>query len=475
MAAIFKSLCRLTASVSTRTRIMAVVIFLLFFLGGGITLQTSYTMKKQLTYQLEQRALSIARDVSHHVRNLVTAANSSAISGEVEKSIHDNSDISYLIIKDDKGRIVYQFSRSGNLPEMEGFPSNNKFENERSPWGKSDTVEASTLISGQVGGVVSVGMPRNPINREVWIYVRRMMIFTGILLVIGLIASFYFIHLLTRPLKELIGVTRSVASGDLQARAIIRAGDDIGKLGESFNSMITDLEKAHKDRQTLWNEVKKREETKGQLLEKVIKAQEEERKRVARELHDETSQSMASFMVGLKMLEQEVDGIERKRRIKELREMASTAMDRARDLALELRPSSLDDLGLISALEQYSIDFGKRFGVQVDFQAIGFNGNRLSPEKEVALYRIVQEALINVARHSGASSAGVIVEYRDKVVKAIVEDNGCGFDIEKIAESSDDRRLGILGMQERATLAGGKLSLESSPGEGTTVFVEIPL
>ncbi len=462
-------------SVSIRAKIMGILIFLLVFLGGGITLQTSVNMKKQLTSQLEERALSIAKDLSDDMGALMITGRLSTVLAKVENTVNNNLDISYIIIEDRQGSIIARFPNGAVIPESGTSPSNIKYEDGVYKSKRGGIINTAISISGEQGGVVWVGISDNRINREVWINIRRMLIFTGILSLLGISGGLYLTYILTRPLKELVGVTRAVAGGDLHVRAKISSDDDIGKLGKAFNTMIEDLDKWGMERQNLWNELKKREETRGQLLDKVIKAQEEERKRIARELHDETSQSMASLMVGLKMLEQEGDGIERKHMIRELREMASMAMDKVRDLALDLRPSSLDDLGLLTAVEQYTNDFGRRFGIKVDFQTVGFNGHRLSPEKETALYRIVQEALINVAKHSRATTAGVILEYRDSQVKAIIEDNGCGFEIEKINESNDEKRLGILGMLERAALIGGKLSIESSPGEGTAVFVEVPL
>ncbi len=466
------------ASVSTRTKIMGIVIFLLFFFGAGITLQTSYVLKRQLTYQLQERALYIARDLSEDVVPFTLLGRLAAFQAKLDDTVNNGTDVSYIIISDiraEGGGAAVQYASPAVLPGVESLPPSIKYKDGVYISSRGGTLDVVTPVRGEQGGQVRVGMSESRINHDVWTYVRGMLIYTAALSFIGLLASFYFIYLLTRPLKELVGVTRSVARGDLQVRARTRAEDDIGSLGEAFNSMIEDLEKAHKERQNLWTELKKREEMRGQFLEKVIRAQEDERKRIARQLHDETSQSMASFMVGLKMLEQEEDGVERRHKIRELREMASTTMDKVRDLALELRPSSLDDLGLLSAVEQYSSEFGRRFGIKVDYQAIGFDGHRLSPEKETVLYRIIQEALINVARHSNASTAGVILEYRNNLVRAIIEDDGRGFEMEKVSGSSDERRLGILGMQERAALAGGKLSIESTPGKGTTVFVEIPL
>ena len=145
-------------------------------------------------------------------------------------------------------------------------------------------------------------------------------------------------------------------------------------------------------------------------------------------------------------------------------------------MALELRPNSLDDLGLISVLEQYTKEYGDKFGISTEFQAIDYGQHLLSPEKEIAIYRIVQEALINVAKHAEAKKASVLLEVRDSSVVAVVDDNGKGFGIKQYPDLlSIHNHLGLLGMYERAELIGGKITIESNPGRGTTIFLEVPL
>lgn len=225
----------------------------------------------------------------------------------------------------------------------------------------------------------------------------------------------------------------------------------------------------------LWEELRLKEAMRGHLLEKVITAQEDERKRIARELHDEAGPSLTSLMVRLRLIENVAGNeAEVRRQTGELKALAGQILDDLHRLAVELRPSSLDHLGLVAALNQYIRTYARQHGITADFQAIGFDGKRLPPGLETSLYRIVQEALTNVARHSRATQVGVVLEHRGPSVVAIVEDNGCGFDVAQVLQG-ETGRLGLFGMQERATLIGGRLTLESAPGQGTTVFAEIPL
>lgn len=222
----------------------------------------------------------------------------------------------------------------------------------------------------------------------------------------------------------------------------------------------------------LWEKVRQKEVARGRLLEKLITAQEEERKRIARELHDETSQSLTSLMVGLKVLRGLDSSAEIHRHLDSLRDVAAETLETVHDLALELRPSVLDDLGLVAALERHVSEYQRRFNLRVDFRAIGINGQRLPAAIETAVYRIVQETLTNVARHAHADHASVLLEQTGQQLRAIVEDNGCGFDV---TQAHPERKLGLYGMAERASLIGGTLRIESQPGIGTTIVVSVSL
>ena len=229
----------------------------------------------------------------------------------------------------------------------------------------------------------------------------------------------------------------------------------------------------------LWDELLRKEELRTQLLDKIIGAQEEERKRIARELHDETSQALTSLLVALKVMEEESDPAAVRRQAQEAREIAAQTLAAVHDLARELRPSALDHLGLAPALERYAREYAARHRLDLDFQAIGLDGVRLSPRVETSLYRIAQEALTNVARHAAASHVAVLLERRRDRVVVIVEDDGQGFDLARVVGAEGERcaeqSLGIFGMRERAALVGGTLAIESQAGAGTTVFVEVPL
>jgi signal transduction histidine kinase/PAS domain-containing protein len=221
----------------------------------------------------------------------------------------------------------------------------------------------------------------------------------------------------------------------------------------------------------LFGQVQEGRERLQSLSRRLVEAQESERRFIARELHDEVGQALTSIMVGLKLLERQADRsgaflaetAELKRTVEEM-------MGNLHRLAADLRPASLDHLGLIPALRQYCEMVRDKHGLQVQLETLGLQV-RLPTEVETAMYRILQEALTNVIRHAQATRVDVILEQRGDRLIAIVEDDGVGFEPASAAQGG---RLGLFGMRERAQALGGTLSIESAQRGGTTVYIEVP-
>jgi signal transduction histidine kinase len=205
-------------------------------------------------------------------------------------------------------------------------------------------------------------------------------------------------------------------------------------------------------------------------LRRVVEAQELERRRLARELHDETGQALTSILLGLKALEERFEDADSRAATAELRELVVSTLQDVRRLAVELRPSALDDFGLVAALERLATSFAEQSGIAVDFQT-SLAGERLSGEVETALYRIVQESLTNVVKHARARRVSILLTRKSGAIKAVIEDDGQGFDP---AEGTLDG-FGLIGMRERLALLGGRLQVESASEAGTTIAAEVPI
>ncbi|OIJ11598.1 hypothetical protein BKP35_11690 [Anaerobacillus arseniciselenatis] len=226
----------------------------------------------------------------------------------------------------------------------------------------------------------------------------------------------------------------------------------------------------------LWQELKKKEKVRQMLFEKVMTVQEEERKRIARELHDETSHSLSSILLGLKVLQEAPSEEVRKNEISKLRQLTHNTIEEVHDLAWQLRPSILDKFGLKVAIERYIEEFKKKYPADFDLIINGFGTERLRPEVETAIFRVVQESLTNILKYSKATSVSVIIMKSSTMISVIIEDDGIGFNVEAVLNKDPSKyNLGIRGMQERVLLLGGTLNIESELEEGTAIMVKIPL
>jgi signal transduction histidine kinase len=273
-------------------------------------------------------------------------------------------------------------------------------------------------------------------------------------------------RLVTRPIDRLVHAAQRLGEGSFDARAEVGYDDEIGHLATAFNRMAERLEQYNR-------EVESKEQARLSLLERIVDAQEEERRHIARELHDQLGQSLMALLLSVQSeckdrslpepfcanLEAQIRGLG----------------EEIHRLAWGMRPSILDDYGLDSALDRYLSEVAQQSKLEVDFQCSSPpNLGRLPDRLEVALYRIVQEAVTNVLRHARARRLSVVVLRQRDELTLLIEDDGCGFD-PGAHLGSGSGRLGLGGMQERAALFGGQCVVESESGRGTTIRVKIPL
>lgn len=222
-------------------------------------------------------------------------------------------------------------------------------------------------------------------------------------------------------------------------------------------------------------ERRRAEQARGELLQQLIHAEEQERRRISQELHDQMGQQLTGLLLGLRAVRNDAPTPELAERLRVLERLAGETARDMQSLAVELRPPALDTLGLVAAVQNHLEEWSTRHGIEHDFHARGLADVRLPAEIETTLYRVIQEALTNVLRHAEATHVGLVLEHRGGTMRAILEDNGQGFDVEAVLARPDKvRRLGVRGMHERVALLDGKIELESSPGHGTTIYVSIP-
>jgi len=460
----------LVSAVSLRVKILGMVLGLVLLLGTGVTLQVRATLTRTLLAQLQEESVSLGRDLAARATDPLLINDLYNIHQLLRETRANNPDVRYAFVLDRDGRVVAHTFGGG-------FPAGLVNANAVAADAHHHTLAIATeegvvwdtavpIFEGKAG-TARVGLSEARMHGAIASVTRQLLLTTAIVSLIGIATAIFLTWLLTRPVRQLVAATEAVRRGDFSPRVGRWADDELGELADAFNTMTTDLARADAERL-------EREQMRAFYLRQIISAQEEERKRIARELHDETGQALASVMVGLRNVEESPSVEELHTRLVDLRGVASATLENVRRLALELRPSVLDDLGLAAALRRYAADYTARFRIPVETQIIGLDDCRLAPEVETALYRIIQEALTNVARHARATHVSVLLERRDGQLTAIVEDNGCGFDAEQALRAGAlENRLGLYGMRERAELIGGTLTIESQIGCGTTVYVRM--
>jgi signal transduction histidine kinase len=450
---------------SLRLKIVASIAALILVLGIGGTLYARVDLSNHLEDELHRRSLAITRDLESRAGEQLLTNDTFSLYGHINELISNNEDVSYIVVFDSSEAV-----RASTFDD--GLPVGLRAANSLGAdgWYSLTTIDTTNgavidtaypIADGKLG-TIRLGMSKERAQGDVNALTYRLLGLTGAVLLAGLAAGYGLATFLTRPLSRLAEAARAVGGGDLSRRVPESGRDETGQVAVAFNKMTEELRETAAER--------------TELLARVLSAQEDERRRIARELHDEAGQALTSVLLGLKALEDTCPVPSHRSKAADLRSVTSETLDLMHDLALELRPSTLDDIGLVAALQRYVADYARKYEVLADFHPGDLTGVRLDPQAETALYRIAQEALTNVARHAGAKNISVLLDKRDGRATLVVEDDGSGFDIEAARRPGPSgRKLGILGMEERAALVGGNITIESRPGGGTTVFAEVPV
>ena len=317
---------------------------------------------------------------------------------------------------------------------------------------------ALVLLGAIVGGTVTAHYVRAEPGRSpaglVWL-----MAVGGVLL--SLLVNAFILRLALSPLQDLEQTAARVQDGDLDARVPRSplADRELDRLSRTFNGML-DAAAAYRTRLR-------------EVAVRALGAAEEERKRVARELHDETAQMLAALLIRIRVLKSARDPDAAAGMLEEMRREVGVALEGVRRFARGLRPPSLDELGLVPAIESHARALSEITQLLIQVDAAPLEPGVLTPEAELAVYRIVQEALSNVVRHAHATRVALHVGRHGDALRVEVSDDGHGFSPSEVMASGGG--LGLFGMKERAAYLGGNVEVESQPGAGTRVRAEIPL
>jgi signal transduction histidine kinase len=424
-------------------KVMGIALGMALMLGGGMLWQIHQTWHGHLLRELEQRGQQLANETAIHCAELLRTGQTEEISAILRRILDNSPEAAYLVLQNTNGAIlaeVRQSTLTAAGPQVRELYS---------PVGAGP----HRLVAG---------ISTAKVDEEVSWLTRRLARLTATITLLGLLAAWGLTHIFAHPILELVSLTRAVKAGNYQAKASVRASDEVGELAAAFNEMTAAIAEKEAARQ--------------QLLGQVIRAGEEERKRIARELHDHTGQALTSQIAALNALESHCPDEKCLHRLTELRQQTEQMLAEVHDLSLALRPAVLDDVGLMAALERHCRMFSRRMGVVVVCQDDGLDGERLPPEVELTIYRLVQETLTNAVRHGRATRMTALIERQPAGVRAIVQDNGSGFDPQDWRKHcATGNHLGLMGIEERVMLLGGVLEIESTHSCGTRVIADIPI
>ncbi|AFM42482.1 signal transduction histidine kinase [Desulfosporosinus acidiphilus SJ4] len=445
-------------------------------------------VKNTIRGSIEQNGVVLAETTVSNVANQYLDGKLLTVKSVLENQLNSNHYLVYAyILNRDDATVVDTF--------QQGFPAG-LVQADPLPKGSSSVTKLLSmngnlvrdtgvpLVSGFDGIELHIGLSESalllPLSKISWVI--ALMTVLGI--IIGSLAALILSRLITGPLETLTLQAVQIGEGNLDGEILLNSRDEVGNLARSFNRMTTHLkeniqalQRRNQDLSLLSQKLGEREELLGKLWLKVISAQEEERKRIARELHDETTQSLAAITIGLKTAEEIIPKDQNKGIdfLGQLRNMAGQIVKELHNIVYDLRPTILDDLGLVPALRWYAESRLGTRGIGFDLQAEGIT-HRFSAEIETTLFRIGQEAISNIFKHAQASKVVLILTEKDNYLTMQVKDDGRGFISNELWNTTDEEvHLGLLGMRERAGLFGGIIEISSQIGNGTVVTVTIEL
>lgn len=320
----------------------------------------------------------------------------------------------------------------------------------------------NTLIIavGAVGGTL---LTRHFASQAAELWLILLYLFIGTTL--SVLTNFWIIRTALRPLHELSQLVNRMQAGKtgFDPNFLQDNDPDISQLAIALNSLVKQLEERNLELRA--------------LSKRAISAQEEERKRIARSLHDETGQALSMLIIHLEQLQDRIsaDEIEIRKKLDASHQIATRALAELRNIVYGLRPSILDDLGLIPAIRWYARSHLEEAGIRLEICAPE-RSLSLPTQLNSTLFRIAQEGINNVLRHSQAKSVCISLDDQEEEIRLLIQDDGQGFDLIKTSEQAIRlQQLGLLGIQERANLVGGKVTVESFPGQGTSLQVSLPI
>ncbi len=459
-------------SIYYRILAMALGIIALLSVAAGLIVWDS--LDDIVSKQLQKRGAEIASHVALTSGNYILMEDLYNLYDLAKQTAANSEDVRYILIIDSNNRLLAH-TFSGGIPQGLLVDRVNDKPQETAIFSSNEGIIHDIVVPIENGavGYVRVGMTEEYTRNSVNQHIREIVLTIFGVCTLAVFLSSRISAIITKPIRNLAQVAESITQGNLEIRANIRDGGEVGRLAGAFNEMAASLIKASGDKEILLGELRAKEQLRDTLITRLMTAQEDERKRISRELHDETSQALTSLMLTMRVLAEDAPNQEQKDALLLGRDVAANILREVRDLAIELRPPVLDDLGLAAAIERYSDKFASRHGLDIDLQTAG-RQIAVDDQIAVALYRIVQESLNNVVKHSGATTVSIVITFQPEQITVTIADNGRGISDADLLRAQQENRLGLYGMRERVELLQGRLEIRPSLQGGTELCITIP-
>lgn len=485
---------------SLRVKVTLGILLPLVIILGVLTAWEYQRLKNVMLNNLSMMASQAGQVIEENLRQQMMVSDFTAVQKLLD-SIDESGDFRDLYLLDTRGSVIFApqgrnigLKLNSQAPDCQAchqlpaesrktsvvvntaagervFRSMNPIENSREC---NACHEPSQRLIGLLLIDISTTSLENSLNQSLR---QNLLWWTVILLVVILIVNLALHHLVLKRLDNFIPGIQSLGAGKLPPQINETQADEIGKLASAFNNMAIQIETRDAENFSLANHLRRESDQRGELLGRLIRAQEDERKRIARELHDDLGQILSGLSLQIESIRRYLDSqpayiLEQLELAKKLVAEGSQQMYA---MILALRPSILDDLGLVAALRHYAEQTLASNNIMYEFDASGIT-ERLAPDVEISLYRAFQEAINNIVRHSMATHVTIRLNRSDHIFKGEITDDGLGFDLESIqVDGTDAKGLGLLGVRERITQCGGQLTIRANPGKGTSLIIEVPL
>ena len=468
---------------SLRLKLIAGVALVHLILMTILVADLVQRQKSFLLSELAQRAINHARVIAVTASSWVVADDLVGME-EVLTSSAEGGDLRYAMIVDPKGRVLAHTERDKIGEYLRDETSLAVLSGEQKPRliaSDSRTLYAAAPVSVEhrLIGWSLLALDKTATNAYLSYVTRTGIYYTLAAILAGTVFAIFLARSILHQLSLLLQGVDRLANDQLDQPVPIVSHDEVGRVSFALNDAARSLRESRARLQQEMSEREKAEQDFRSLSRRQIGMIEEERKRIAQDLHDEFGQALTGVQFGLMSLQRELPagGVPLREKCDQLATLVGQMGNSIDTIASDLRPAALDHLGLVPALESFLSELSRRgFGLKTELEAVGFN-RRLDPEVELACYRIIQESLTNIAKHAKATRAEIRLTVSYPNVILTIRDDGQGFGLQEAPDNEQvsPHRLGILGMRERAAAVGGSFEIRSGGASGSLIRVELPV